>query len=126
MPQGRQSARRFFSRWNWDSPTPLAAGKCAPPPTLWYGGEHTRWRLKGWGSPNSNEGTHTVVLYIYKYFVSHAIFVTDCLIRHPILYFRSCLIFPSGRGCLICYPIFIQTVSSAILCHRLSHLHHTP
>ncbi len=26
-------------------------------------------RLKGWGSPNSNEGTYTVVLYIYKYFV---------------------------------------------------------
>ncbi len=25
--------------------------------------------LKGWGSPNSNEGTYTVVLYIYKYFV---------------------------------------------------------
>ncbi len=26
-------------------------------------------RLQGWGSPNSNEGTYTVVLYIYKYFV---------------------------------------------------------
>ena len=26
-------------------------------------------RLKGWGSPNSNEGSYTVVLYIYKYFV---------------------------------------------------------
>jgi hypothetical protein len=26
---------------------------------------------------------------------SHAIFVTACLIRHPILYFRSCLIFSS-------------------------------
>ena len=26
-------------------------------------------RLKGWVSPNSNEGTYTVVLYIYKYFV---------------------------------------------------------
>jgi hypothetical protein len=29
-------------------------------------------RLKGWGSPNSNEGTYTVVLYIYKYFVVSA------------------------------------------------------
>jgi hypothetical protein len=54
----------FSSRWNWDSPTPLAAGECAPPP-FGPGGE----RLKGWGSPNSNEGTYTVVLYIYKYFV---------------------------------------------------------
>jgi hypothetical protein len=32
-------------------------------------GGHARLRLKGWGSPNSNEGTFTVVLYIYKYFV---------------------------------------------------------
>jgi hypothetical protein len=26
-------------------------------------------RLKGWGSPNSDEETYTVVLYKYKYFV---------------------------------------------------------
>ncbi len=30
-------------------------------------------RLKGWESPNSNEGTYTVVLYIYKYFVIYAL-----------------------------------------------------
>jgi hypothetical protein len=30
--QSRQSAKRFSSRWNLDSPTPLAAGECAPPP----------------------------------------------------------------------------------------------
>jgi hypothetical protein len=66
--QSRQSAKRFSSRWNWDSPTPVAAGECAPPP-FGTGGGHTRLRLKGWGSPNSNEGTYTVVLYIYKYFV---------------------------------------------------------
>ncbi len=40
-------------RWNWDSPTPLAASECALPPDPWVGG-HTRLRLKGWGSPNSN------------------------------------------------------------------------
>ncbi len=40
-PQSRQSAKRFSSRWNWDSPTPLAAGECAPPPPLWSGGEGT-------------------------------------------------------------------------------------
>ena len=49
-------------------PTPLAGGECAPPP-CGPGGGHTCLRLKGWGSPNSNEGTYTVVLYIYKYFV---------------------------------------------------------
>jgi hypothetical protein len=52
-------------------PTPLAAGECAPPP-FGPGGGHTRLRLKGWGSPNSNEGTYTVVLYIYKYFVVYS------------------------------------------------------
>ncbi len=67
LSQSRQSAKRFSSRRNWDSPTPLAAGKCAPPP-FGTGGGHTGLRLKGWGSPNSNEGTFTVVLYIYKYF----------------------------------------------------------
>ncbi len=62
--QSRQSAMRFSSRRNWDSPTPLAAGECAPPPPP-FGplGGHTRLRLKGWGNPNSNEGTYTVVLY---------------------------------------------------------------
>jgi hypothetical protein len=71
-PQSRQSAKRFSSRWNWDSPTPLAAGQCAPPPhPLVRGGGHTRLRLKGWGSHNSNKGTYTVVLYIYKYSVYH-------------------------------------------------------
>jgi hypothetical protein len=30
--QSRQSAKRFSSRWNWNSPTHLAAGDCAPPP----------------------------------------------------------------------------------------------
>jgi hypothetical protein len=29
-----------------------------PPHPLVLGGGHTRLRLKGWGSPNSNEGTH--------------------------------------------------------------------
>jgi hypothetical protein len=58
----------FSSRLNWDSPTPLAAGECAPPP-FGPGGGNTRLRLKGCGSPNSDEGTCTVVLYKYKYFV---------------------------------------------------------
>ncbi len=43
-------------RWNWDSPTPLAASECALPPGP-KGGGHTRLRLKGWGSPNSTPTT---------------------------------------------------------------------
>ncbi len=41
-------------RWNRDSPTPLAASECALPLDQRVGG-HTRLRLKGWGSPNSND-----------------------------------------------------------------------
>ncbi len=42
-------------RWNWDSPTPLAASECALPPGPKGGGHTTRLLLKGWGSPNSND-----------------------------------------------------------------------
>ncbi len=60
----------FSSRQNWDSPNPSPADEFAPPP-LWFRGEgNTRWRERGWGSPNSDEGTYAVVLYIYMYFVS--------------------------------------------------------
>ncbi len=57
----------FSSRRNWNSPTPIAAS--VPPHPLVRGGGHTRLWERGWGSPNSDEGTYTVVLYIYKYFV---------------------------------------------------------
>ncbi len=53
----------FSSRRNWDSPTLLAAGEYAPHPLV-RGGGHTRLRERGLGSPNSDEGTYTVVLYI--------------------------------------------------------------
>jgi hypothetical protein len=56
----------FSSRWNWDSPTPSPAGECASP-RFWGG--HTRWRERGWEGLNSDEGTYTVVLFIYIYFV---------------------------------------------------------
>ncbi len=51
------------------TPPPLQPPASVLPHPLVQGGGHTRLRLKGWGSPNSNEGTYTVVLYIYKYFV---------------------------------------------------------
>jgi hypothetical protein len=51
------------------TPNLSPAGECVPP--LWFWGEgHTLWRYRGWESPNSDEGTYTVVLfYIYTYFV---------------------------------------------------------
>ncbi len=54
----------FSSRRNWDSPNPLPAGECGPPPASGEG-------LGAWESPNSDEGTDTVLLCIYKYFVDH-------------------------------------------------------
>ncbi len=69
ISQSRQSAKHFSSRWNRDSPTPLATGECAPPP-FGPGGRAHSLAAKGVG-PNSNEGTYTVVLYICKYFVGH-------------------------------------------------------
>jgi hypothetical protein len=48
---------------------PLWGGPPPPPPPFGPWGGHTRLRLRGWGSPNSDEGTYTVVLCICKYFV---------------------------------------------------------
>jgi hypothetical protein len=42
-------------------------------------------RLKGWGSPNSNEGTYTVVLYIYKYFVFQTVSSSPSCIYYTVL-----------------------------------------
>ncbi len=70
-PQSRQSAKLscFSSRRIWDSPNPSPAGEYAPPPLVYRGKGHTRWRERGWESPNSDEGTYTGVLCIYMYFV---------------------------------------------------------
>jgi hypothetical protein len=41
---------------------------CTPPPPLVPGG-HTRLPERGWESPNTDEGTDTVVLCLYMYLV---------------------------------------------------------
>jgi hypothetical protein len=41
----------------------------APHHPLVRRGGHTRLWERGWGSPNSDKGTYTVALCIYKYFV---------------------------------------------------------
>ncbi len=55
--QSRQSAKLLSSRRNWDSPNPSLAGE----------------RGVGMESPNSGEGTYTLVLFIYTYFVVRVI-----------------------------------------------------
>ncbi len=60
----------FSSRRNWNSPTPSPVGECAPPPpTLVPRGGTLAGGRGGWGSPNSDEGKYTLVLYIHMYFV---------------------------------------------------------
>jgi hypothetical protein len=43
----------MYTRRNWDSPNPLPLASVPSPPDQ-GGGEHTRLRLRGWGSPNSD------------------------------------------------------------------------
>ncbi len=46
--QSRQSAKLFLQSLELGSPTPLAAGECAPPPFGPGGEGHTRLRVSGW------------------------------------------------------------------------------
>ncbi len=45
--------------WNWERPTPSPASECEtpppPPPPRTKSGEHARLRLRGWGSPSSDD-----------------------------------------------------------------------
>ncbi len=54
-------------RWNWDSPTPsLASELCPSPPEPKMGGGHIRLRVRGWGSPNSDEWRKSLALNFKK------------------------------------------------------------
>jgi hypothetical protein len=52
------------SRRELGLPQPLTRRQACPPPRFWGEG-HTCWRERGWESPNSDEGTYIVVLFIY-------------------------------------------------------------
>jgi hypothetical protein len=64
MAQSRQSAKLFHQSLELGLPQPLTSltrRRVCPPPhhPLWFRGEgHTRWRERGWESPNSNEETY--------------------------------------------------------------------
>jgi hypothetical protein len=65
-PQSRQSSKLFLQSSELALP-PTPHPQCAPSKFCREG--QTRWRERGWESPNSDEGPHTVVLFIYVYFV---------------------------------------------------------
>jgi hypothetical protein len=48
-------------------PTPQPQAIVPPSPSLVPEEGHTCWRERGWESPNSDEGTYAVVLFIYTY-----------------------------------------------------------
>ncbi len=68
--QSRQSAKLFLQSSELGLPQPLTRRECAPPPPRVWGAGHTRW---GWESPNFDEGTYIVVLFIYMYFVAECV-----------------------------------------------------
>jgi hypothetical protein len=60
-----QSAKRFLQSSELGLPHPLTRRRVCPPSPF-----QSRWmglRERGWGSPNSDVGTYTVVLYLYRY-----------------------------------------------------------
>jgi hypothetical protein len=46
------------------SPPPHPQVSVAPPPLYVQEGRHTRLQGRGWGDPNSDEGTDTLILYV--------------------------------------------------------------
>jgi hypothetical protein len=53
-----------------------------PPPLVPEGGGHTRWGERGSGSPNSDEGAFTVVLYSINIYCIY--FVVDTVIQNKV------------------------------------------
>jgi hypothetical protein len=73
----------FSSRRNWTSPTPHRRRvRPLPPLGLWREGTLTIAR-EGWESPDSDEGTYTVVLFKYVYFVGQG---EELKSGHPVQY----------------------------------------
>ncbi len=105
-PQSWQSAKRFSSRWNWDSPTPLAAGECALPP-FGPGGRAHSLPAKGVGESQFQRGDiHCGALYILILCGGHYLSLFDLVCTHmyylldspSILTHFSALLFISHRS----------------------------
>ncbi len=67
MAQSRPSAKLFSPIIGIGSPPSPHPKASVPHPRFWREG-HTRWRERGWRSPNSDEGTYSVLcgtLYMY-------------------------------------------------------------
>jgi len=59
-----KSTTVYAPRRNWDSPQPPNCRLVCPLPPCFWGEGNTRWRERGWESPNSDEG-HTLWYSLY-------------------------------------------------------------
>jgi hypothetical protein len=59
-----KSTTVYAPRRNWDSPQPPTRRLVCPLPICFWGEGNTRWRERGWESPNSDEG-HTLWYSLY-------------------------------------------------------------
>jgi hypothetical protein len=78
-------------------PQPLTCRHTVPPPPRFWGEGHTRWRERGWGSPNSDEGTYTVVLFI-QYIRTLWYSVSDCFYWLKTMFIMAFLSQESGEA----------------------------
>ncbi len=60
------------TRRNWDSPNPSPASECALPPDQMVVEGHTRLRLRGWGSSNSDDWRKSLALCL----------LCDCMVHY--------------------------------------------
>ncbi len=62
------------SHWNWDAPTPFLAWECASTPKTKGVGWHTCLRVRGCGSPNSDDWRESLAFCLLCEYRCHAIF----------------------------------------------------
>jgi hypothetical protein len=109
--QRRQNAKLFLQSFELGFPHPLARRRVSSP--LWFPGKgHTRFRDRGWGSPNSNEGTYTVVLsrYLLDKCLFRAVF-RICGVFIRIWFWGSVSLEYGFRGYPDSYPAFLLSLS---------------
>ncbi len=64
---GGSSALMLLYREKWPMVRGCGENISRLSPFKFRGEGHARWREKGWESPNADEGTCTVVLFMYMY-----------------------------------------------------------
>jgi hypothetical protein len=82
-----KSTTVYAPRRNWESPpSPPHPQASVPPPPCFWGEGNTRWRERGWESPNSDEGrTLWYSLYVRTLWSGHSNWGARLESLHPLL-----------------------------------------